>query len=155
MTLEKRYSKRGFTIMELMVAMIAFSVMVLTVGIILVFSWKSWVNYRDQLAMQRDASLAMLMISKEIRNATYDDITDGTSISFAGSGFSFTPSGNDLLRSDGMKVVDGWLSENSFISRKLQDQDEKGETNNWVQVSFTLETSTDTENYSIEVMPRN
>jgi len=150
-------SRLGFTLVELMVAALAFSLLAVAVGSMLVFGWQGWKRSNDLVGMQRDATLAMMMISKEIRNAAYDEITDGSGVSFGGSGISFSESGNQIIRDDGMVVVNGWLSPGTFRARKVEvvSADTEYKTNQWVEVDFTLETTTETESYSIKIAPRN
>ncbi len=148
-------SKLGFALVELMVAALAFSILALAVGSMLVFGWQGWKRSNDLVGMQRDATLAMMMISKEIRNATFDEISDGSGISFSGSGVSFSESGNRIVHNDGMVVVDGWLQPSSFVTTKQSKEDAAGQTNKWVEVIFTLVTTTETESYAIKVSPRN
>lgn len=151
----KKNAKLGFTLVELMMASLAFSMLALAVGSMLVFGWQGWKRSNDVVGMQRDATLAMMMISKEIRNATYDQIIDGPGISFGGSGASFSESGNQIVRNDGMVIVDGWLQPGSFITTRQLEEDAAGQTNRWVEVAFTLKTTIETEPYSIKVSPRN
>lgn len=148
-------SRLGFTLVELMVAALAFSVLALAVGSMLVFGWRGWKRNNDLVSMQRDATLTITAISKEIRNATFEEITDGAGISFSGSGISFNESGNKLMRGNSLAVVNGWLVPSTFITRKQQKVNAAGETKEWVDVNFSLQTSTETESYSIEVSPRN
>ena len=149
-------SCRGFSLVELMVAALAFSILVLLTGSMLIFGWRGWKQANENVNMQQDASLAMTMISKEIRNATSGEITVAAGvISFGGSGASFTESGNDLVLDDGMKVIRGCLDTGTFKTRKDQGTDAEGKTNQWVQVDFDLTTTTQTESYSIKVSPRN
>lgn len=150
-----KQSCRGFTVIELMVGILSFSVMVLVVGSMLVFGWQGWARYNQNVAMQRDATLGLTIVSKEIRNASYGDIMDGAGISFSKSGISFGESGKNIVRNDGTKVVVGWLRPGTFITRKQQATDTTGQIKRWVEVGFTLETTTDSEAYRIKVSPRN
>lgn len=86
-------SRGGFTIMELLMATLAFSVMMLVVGSMLVYGWRGWKRNTEHVGMQRNATIAMMMISKEIRNTTYADISDGAGISLGASGVSFPSRG--------------------------------------------------------------
>ncbi len=70
----KQNSSGGFTIIELMVSTIAFAVMVLAVGSMLVFGYTAWTRGNSSVEMQRDVSLAMRVIAKEIRMANIDDV---------------------------------------------------------------------------------
>ena len=145
----------GFTIMELLMAALAFSIMMLVVASMLVYAWQGWKRNTEIVNMQRNATIALMMISKEIRNATYDEITAGSGISFAGSGESFSASGNRIVSNDGTVVVDAGLVSGSFITRKLQQANAAGVFKQWVEVNFTLETTTANEPYTVEVSPRN
>jgi prepilin-type N-terminal cleavage/methylation domain-containing protein len=151
-------SKKGFTLIEVMVAAVAFSLLVVAVGSMLVFGYRGWRRNNDLVNMQRDASLTLMMIAREIRNGTYDDVTVGSGISFAGSGISFTESGDDIIHSgSGMAVVNGWLVPGSLKSRKQEIANGATDfkTNQWVEVEFALATTTETESYSIKASPRN
>ena len=150
-------SRLGFTLIELMVATLAFAILVLAVGSMLVYGWLGWKRNSEWVRMQRDASLTILMISKEIRNATYDKITEGSGISFIDSGIVFSESGNNIIRNDGVPMVTGWLTPGTFVTRKLEvaNAGTEYQTNQWVEVDFTLQTSIEAESYSIKVSPRN
>jgi len=150
-------SRLGFTIIELMMTTLVFAVLVLAVGSMLIYGWQGWKRTSEWVRMQRDASLAILMISKEIRNATYDTITEGSGISFVDSGFTFSESGKNIIRNDGVTVVGGWLTPGTFVTRKLEvvNASTAYQTNQWIEVEFTLHTTTETEPYSIKVSPRN
>lgn len=145
----------GFTIIELLIAVSAFSVMMLLVGSMIVYGWQGWVRNNEIVSMQRNATIAMMMISKEIRNTTYDDITPGAGISFGISGQSFSESGNRMVSNDGSTVVDAGLVAGSFITRKLEGVNAAGKTNQWVEINFTLAATTESVPYTIEVSPRN
>lgn len=151
----KRTVKKGFTIVELMVGMLAFSVMALVVATMLIYGWRGWVRSRELVSMQREASLSMLMIVKEIRNSTYAGITDGSGISFSDTGSSFSESGNSIISDDGFTLVDGWLVPGTFLTSKYQDVDADGRKEQWVDVSFTLKTSSEQESFTISAVPRN
>lgn len=151
----KNKSRGGFTLVEMMVAALAFGIMMLVVGSMLYYAWLAWKRNNEVVAMQRNATIAMMMLSKEIRNSTYSAITPGAGISFSDSGASFTESGNRIVLNDGTIVVDDGLVTGSFITRKLEEEDAAGTTNQWVEVNFTLETTIETVPYTINVSPRN
>lgn len=76
----------GFTIVELMVSMLAFSVMVLVVGSMLFYGWLGWRRNTESVNMQRDALIAMNTIAREIRNSTISEVSgDSAGIYFAAS----------------------------------------------------------------------
>ena len=101
-----KQSKRGFTLVELMVSMVVLALLSLTIGSVLIFTWTGWHRASDSVAMQRDASLAMRMIAKEIRASDSDDIEVGNYLKCSNA--TFSRSGDDLTYK-GMNVVDGWL----------------------------------------------
>lgn len=67
--------KSGFSIIELMVAMLAVAIMSAAVGLILSQGWKVWYDTNETVEMERDLSLAVKVISREIRCSIIDDIT--------------------------------------------------------------------------------
>lgn len=140
---------------ELMAAVLAFSVLMIAMSSMLILGWRSWFGNNERVAMQRDATLAMMMISKDIRNSTYDSITDGVGISFDDSGLSYDESGSRLVRSDGRTAIEANLRPNSFVTQKQQGTDAEGKITKWVEISFWLDTSYASEQYSIRVSPRN
>ena len=154
-------SKRGFTMVELMMATVAFAALSLAVGSMLVYGWMGWRRANDWIEMQRSASLSMMTISKEVRNTRHDLITEGAGLALTrmdGSAVTFSDSGSSIVRStDGFKLVDGWLVPGSFKTYKYEEVGNATQfkTNQWVEIDFTLATSTETEAYTIKVSPRN
>ncbi len=75
-------SKSGFTLVELMVVAVAFSILALATGSMLVFGWQGWKRMNDSVNMQRDASLAMYVMTREVRKTSNTNnmvnITAGT-----------------------------------------------------------------------------
>jgi prepilin-type N-terminal cleavage/methylation domain-containing protein len=65
---------RGFTIIELMVAMVIGSILAITAGSMLYYIFLTWHRNTDEVELQRDATIAMNMISRAIRAATANDI---------------------------------------------------------------------------------
>jgi len=88
----------GFTLVELMMAMLATAILALTVGSLLVFAWKGWRINNESVNMQRDVSLAMKIMAREIRKASIENITDGNQLTCinATNTVSFTVSDDDL-----------------------------------------------------------
>jgi prepilin-type N-terminal cleavage/methylation domain-containing protein len=67
-TSKKRFlSPTGFTLVELLVAVVIGSILVLTVGLILVSAQTHWAEGSKKLALQRDASIAMYRMERAIR----------------------------------------------------------------------------------------
>lgn len=101
-----RKHRTGFTLVELLVSMVALSIVALTVGSILYYTWIGWKRNQDSVNMQRDASLTMRMVAKEVRRTAINNISGGNSL-ICGTK-SFVPNGKDL-NYNGMAIVDGWL----------------------------------------------
>ena len=93
-------SKSGFTLVELMVTAVAFSILALATGSMLVFGWQGWSRINASVDMQRDASLAMHVMTREVRKSSIGDITVGSNqlgcVDPSGTNISFTVSGGNL-----------------------------------------------------------
>lgn len=116
------FSKKGFTLVETMAAMLAGVVLALTAGAMLVFGHAAWVDHTDSVKMQNDASLAMLVIGREIRESGLTDITYPTNgLAFAGNAVrsnatSIVVSGSQLVfQPSGFILVEDWV--NSFTAQ--------------------------------------
>ena len=59
--------EKGITIVELMVGIIIASVLVLTIGSMLFYSYLNWFRNQDAVELHRDATIAMDMIARAIR----------------------------------------------------------------------------------------
>lgn len=98
--MKKHGSKSGFTLVELMVVALAFSILALATGSMLVFGWQGWKRINDSVDMQRDASLAMYVMTREVRKSSSANITDGNNqlgcVSPGGTNITFTVSGGNL-----------------------------------------------------------
>ncbi len=86
----------GFTIVEMMVALLAGVVLALTVGAMIVFAYMAWAHNSDAVKVQGDGSVAMIVISREIRESGINDILiDGVSFDdnprASGSRLDFAP----------------------------------------------------------------
>ena len=66
----KRKVRKGFTLIELTVAMFTGTIVVIAAGMILFFGQKSWNSTWERANLQRDASYAMLSISRPIKAGT-------------------------------------------------------------------------------------
>lgn len=96
--MRNKIPKAGFSLIELMMAMLATSILVLAVGSMLVYGWMGWKRNNDSVAMQRDVSLAMRIIAREIRRTPMTGITVGDTLTCinANGTYAFTASGRDL-----------------------------------------------------------
>lgn len=94
----KLKSREGFTLVELLVGMLAVGMLSLVVGAMLFFGWKSWRVNNASVEMQRDTSLAMRVIAREIRRTPINQITVGTSLTCVNTNgtYVFSQSGGDL-----------------------------------------------------------
>jgi prepilin-type N-terminal cleavage/methylation domain-containing protein len=70
----KRKSHKGFSLVELMVAIAAGLIVVLAAGIVMYLGQISWNDAWKKVNLQRDASYAMLAMSQYIKKATEADV---------------------------------------------------------------------------------
>jgi type II secretory pathway pseudopilin PulG len=63
-------SKNGFTVIELIVGMIAASMLAVIMSVVLFYGYTAWNRNSSFLELQRDATLAMQTLSKSLRQAT-------------------------------------------------------------------------------------
>ena len=64
----------GFTLVELMAAMVISTILALTGGLMLYHASVAWRKDSEAVELQRDATFAMDIISRAIRPATHSDI---------------------------------------------------------------------------------
>lgn len=79
MRTDNNISRCGFQLIELMVAMVAVGIFAIAVGSLLVFTWRSWHNNMDSVQMQRDTTIAMRVLEREIRRTPINGFTPGAS----------------------------------------------------------------------------
>jgi len=119
-------AKQGFTVTELLLAVLATAIMALAVGSVLVYIWKGWIRHAASVEMQRDATLAMRIISREVRRTDIDNIAAGATLTCVNTNgtFVFAASGRNLtLKQDNgtaWPLVRGGLS--SFQTSKNADE---------------------------------
>lgn len=70
-------SLTGFTLVEMMVAVIVLSIFIVAVGMILSSSWGFWNDGWQQVLLQRDASYAFASVEKVVRSGSSATILDG------------------------------------------------------------------------------
>lgn len=143
--------KQGFTLVEMMVAIIAGAVLALTVGIILVSAYVSWVHNTDSVKMQNDASLAFMVIGREVRESSLSDITisaDGKRLDFAANSVRPSPvsvsvSGKKIVSSpSGFALVEDWVdsfsasTSNGLVDVTLRLRGGRRESQTSVSASF-------------------
>jgi Tfp pilus assembly protein PilW len=148
--MRKNVNKEGFTIVELLMATLATSIMAMAIGSILVFAWMGWARQSESVEMQRDVSMAMRIMAKEIRQAT--SVTTGTSLSCTKPGSDvvvFSQSGRDLnmqVNADAPMVIVRDVA-TSFSSEVNGVRS--------VRVLLALDTGTDNSNVGMVISRRN
>jgi Tfp pilus assembly protein PilW len=65
----------GFTLVELMIAMVSSAVLALIVALILFISYRSWSTNSDYARLRRDTAFAVQLMAKEIRSSSFSGIT--------------------------------------------------------------------------------
>jgi hypothetical protein len=76
--MKKIQYKNGLSLIELLVAIVASSIVILTVAMILIMAFRSWRINNAYVELRRDASLAVYLISRDIREATLADVATPT-----------------------------------------------------------------------------
>jgi len=145
-----RMNKKGFTIVELMVAIIILSIFLLSVGMILTSSVRFWNSGWDQVGVQQDASYAFARIEKIVRSGSSAVVLDGGSglrVTADGTTYTFQLSGDVLqlvMGGNTADLVGGVQSVNFAIP-------EEG----MVSVSLTLINNDAEANFRTTVLLRN
>ena len=137
----------GFTVIELMVSMVAFSVLAIAVGSMLYYGWLGWRRNTDSVAFQRDAMVAMRVVEHRIRNASLKPLSP-LAVSWSPSQLTFASDDNysssDLAFDGGVVLVPGSFS--------VQSNSVGG-----IAVGFALRNASDTDenSYEMTIYPRN
>ena len=97
----KRERQKGFTLIELIIAAFTGTIVIVAAGMILFFAQRTWNSTWDRTNLQRDASYAMLRMTRDIKagvSAQVEDNGKGLRI-FNGADWVrfFTTSGGSLL----------------------------------------------------------
>lgn len=137
--------KSGFTVVELMVAMLATAILSLVAGLMLVYGWMGWHKNFSAVQMQRDTTLAMRVIAKEIRRTPIEKITDGTSLTCINTNgaYTFSTSGGDLNLEKDAGTPWPLVRDAGAAIRASKEVDAKGNLTGSVTVVLTLDTGTD------------
>jgi len=83
MMISSTVSQKGFSLVELMVAMAAASVLMAAISTFYHGQLKTHVTQNELVDMQQDARAAMYMMTREIRMAGYDPLNSGATIRLA------------------------------------------------------------------------
>jgi len=111
-------AKSGFTLVEVMAALVGAAILALTAGVMLRYGMLSWTRGKQFVYLQEDMSLAMDIMSRSIRTGTNMSFSAGVfTVQFADKPTaSVYASGNSLLYDpntsaggDVMTVVNGTL----------------------------------------------
>lgn len=114
------HNKTGFTLAEVIIAIACNAILILTVGVILMITWREWRVNSIVAQLRRDSALAAQFISQDIRESALADITTGSGIlgfddnAVRPSRHAYVQSGGSLIR-----AVDGLYS-GTVISRGVQ-----------------------------------
>ena len=65
----------GFTVIEMIVAMVAGAVLAVTVGLMLSISYRSWIGNRSFIGLQREVTLAQTVVERHVRASSYANTT--------------------------------------------------------------------------------
>ena len=108
----------GFTLVELIAAMVMSTILVLTGSLMLYHSFVAWHDNNDAVELQRDATFAMDIISRAIRPATYSDIDiQNSGLTLVVGSKSFYLQGSASLEYDPDDAVTG--DETIIINNKV------------------------------------
>jgi prepilin-type N-terminal cleavage/methylation domain-containing protein len=122
-------SRKGFTLVELLVAIAAGLIVVLAAGIVMYLGQISWNDAWKKVNLQRDASYAMLAMSQYIKKAKCaEDVNDGTALKLylqcqcppscdPNVIFSYDADANDLLcvvEGNTQTILDGEVGDLEF-----------------------------------------
>ena len=66
--------KNGFTLVELMVAMVSGALLAIIVSLILFMTYRSWRTDNEYARLRRDTAFAVQLMAKEIRNSSSNGI---------------------------------------------------------------------------------
>jgi len=146
-----RNKRAGFTLIELMIAVIVAGIGILAVSWILLLNQSSWKEGNAKLELQRDAYLAMLKIEHELRPAKFADVTTSDSTLVIDKKFFLDSDDLDLKfqessSDDSTIVVEG--DDGTDIEFDIT-------SNDVVNINFTLVRGNLESFITTSVMPRN
>ncbi|MBI9020629.1 MAG: prepilin-type N-terminal cleavage/methylation domain-containing protein [Verrucomicrobia bacterium] len=108
--MKKQYYKNGYTLVELMITMVAASILILIVAMILVMAFQSWRINNAYADLRRDSALAFYMMARDVRESSYDgldDTIDGSleAVSAVNSNITtYTQNGDTLVCETGLVI---------------------------------------------------
>lgn len=142
MKIDEHNRKSGFSLVELMMAMLATAILSLVVGLMLFYGWMAWHQNVASVQMQRDATLAMRTIAKEIRRTPMNGITAGASLicSNAVGRVAISRNGRDL------ELVENTSAAFPLIRDAVTYFNTSTNANGSVRVALSLDTGNDSSN---------
>ncbi len=143
-------NKKGFTLIELMIAVVILSIFILAVGAIVVTSWKFWNGGWEQVELQRDASYAFARIERIVRSGNSATVLGGGSglqVAEGAATHIFQLSGNIL------QLVTGGNTEN--IASGVQNNTPFSQSGNTVTVTLALQDGNAYANFRTTILLRN
>lgn len=118
--------KEGFTLVELLITAVAASILILTIALILVMGFGTWRTNNACADLRRDSALATYMMARDVREASYDTLTDGSTLTLPSAVTNqttiYTQSGDMLTVDEGsgaMTLIHGHVQ--NFDSTKQND----------------------------------
>jgi len=97
------FQTSGFTLIELMIAMVVASIGILAVSGIIIFNQNSWNEGNAKLKLQRDTYYAVLRIEHKLKPATFTavSVSDDNSTLVIGGDQFYVDESNDLVHKSG------------------------------------------------------
>ena len=116
----KRKRQKGFTLIELVIAIFTGTIVIVATGMILFFGQRTWNSTWNRTNLQRDASYAMLKMTRDIKagaSAQVEDSGKGLKIFNGGDWVRyFTASGAAMLT---LKSETGGISYTTSLSQTV------------------------------------
>ncbi len=108
--MKKRKRRNGLTLIELLVTIAAASILILTVGLILIMAFRSLRINNVYADLRRDSAFAFSMMARDVREANYDTLTDGNPLRLGSpvlgkADVTYTWSGTQLDYHDGSGTI--------------------------------------------------
>lgn len=131
--------RNGFTLVELMIAMISGAVLAGIVSLILYMTHLSWRTDNEYARLRRDTAFAMQLMAKEIRSSSFSGITtNSTRLTLSAN--AFRPNVTRFERSaDTLTYYINGISQGQLITKGLSFFEPKlNQTNQSVLVKLVL-----------------
>jgi Tfp pilus assembly protein PilW len=151
----KRKRQKGFTLIELIVTTFTGVIVIVAAGMILFFGQKTWNSTWDRTNLQRDASYAMLRMTRHIKAGASAQVEDGGKSLRIYNGDDwvkfFTASGAEMLA---LKSATGDGSSETIIDDNMEAV-QFNVTGNMVTIDLKLKEYNLETHFASTVMMRN